>query len=729
MKSLPLHELLDPFAPDARRVQATLAWYKRLFLWAANEAVSPTSTDERASVIDRLIRLIAKLRSLGSGVYVVLVLALRSPPVARLRSSWKRLPSRAQETLSELLQQMPRPVALGGAGLPSLLYFLVEMAEAAASQGRVSTSAKGPSGASSTLWNVCRVRSFAHAILLLTDAPAPHGSADKALQDALLSGSPPPPALAALLDTSLIREPPSNERLPRFPRAAGIATVAPFLADLYPAVPVLHERDWRVLLCRARIATFVQGDALTKEGRWPGGYLLRVKTGSVTLSDAKGDKLLVLPQQLLHLEALLHGLPIQLPGPPIVATATAPRVEMWQIEPNFINALAAHKPRLVLRLYRALAHLLSQRLAGTQLASRSGKVYETSLEVDGDAERHAEWEDDGAAREALGLGAGDAILKRFPCVLKGSVKDEPGTLLVSANGAHFVTRSRAKKASLAWHEITAVEGGPPDLLTLVAGKRRVGLLGLKRDPRPLMQFLSPPELTALSPNAGRERVAALLTEAAEMNHKSEEKHALSRKEWKLLSVGGRKLKVSAGDVVAREGERSTVYRIRRGVVRVERAGFVLGTLGEGHAFGEAALFGLPSAATFVAAESVQLAECDYLFLASLPDSNPPLALKLYQQLAFSLFPLVGRLPVLPAPAAGGATAAAKPGVRPQRMVNRIAEPAAIRTSDARSLRRMNNSSSTDLSPAGTPPASAPAQRGGRTLAEVKVSPRPDHSKP
>ena len=88
---------------------------------------------------------------------------------------------------------------------------------------------------------------------------------------------------------------------------------------------------------------------LTKEGRWPGGYLLRVKTGSVTLSDAKGDRLLVLPQQLLNLEALVSG--VSMGGAPVIGTANTPKVELWQIEPSFVHSLAQFKPRLVLRLY------------------------------------------------------------------------------------------------------------------------------------------------------------------------------------------------------------------------------------------------------------------------------------------------------------------------------------------------------------------------------------------
>lgn len=49
-------------------------------------------------------------------------------------------------------------------------------------------------------------------------------------------------------------------------------------------------------------------------------------------------------------------------------------------------------------------------------------------------ERNAEWDDDGAAREALSLQSTDPIVKRFACSLRGSMKDESGTLLVTASG-------------------------------------------------------------------------------------------------------------------------------------------------------------------------------------------------------------------------------------------------------------------------------------------------------
>lgn len=131
----------------------------------------------------------------------------------------------------------------------------------------------------------------------------------------------------------------------------------------------------------------------------------------------------------------------------------------------------------------------------------------------------------------------------------------------------------------------------------------------------------------------------------------------------------------------------------------------------------------------MAQDAVQLVECDYLYLAALPDTNPPLALRLYQQLCLSLFPIIGRLPPAPVTSLGGVGAANKPGLRPQRLVNRIPEPQALVRSDTRSMRRISSSSSTELSLSSSPAAGSGATRSNRTLSEVKVSPRPDGHRP
>ncbi len=367
-------------------------------------------------------------------------------------------------------------------------------------------------------------------------------------------------------------EPPSADELvipKRYGRLVlGGALPHQLLYELPVEPPHLAERDWRMLSARARVLTLSAGDHIVQDGNL-NGCVYRVRSGTVKLEESLYERrrpLLLTAGQVFG-EAALLDCAIKLRST-AVAYSTC---EVLAIDARLTAELLRLKPRLAWRLCRALAASFSWRLKTLPLelpaASMTGVPAVSAKPADllepADVLSRGDYASAHELRDVLGLAPDDVLLKSYPCLLKGTLKDDTGAVYVTQKTLVFHGKAlgMSKKESIpllpgGGGGGTTVEPAKDQQLQVANGKRKHSLkfpaAAHHEHAHSLLQLLIG---DGPAPAAGSHPLASLLPK---------------EDEWAELTRGARKVKLSRAEVVVREGEPCTLYKIVKGKCRIEK---------------------------------------------------------------------------------------------------------------------------------------------------------------